>query len=106
MYRTIAIAVVVAMSLQVSPVIAAGAAGRAPRAAQAQTATLNGTAQTAQGQSLANYTVRLRNLQTGELTGTTTSNASGQFTFPGLNPGNYVVEVVNPAGTILATSTA
>jgi hypothetical protein len=37
--------------------------------------------------------------------GTTTTNAAGQFSFVGLNAGNYVVEVVNATGTVIATST-
>jgi hypothetical protein len=104
MHRVVAFTVAAAMSLNMSPLLAAGPA---PGAGQAQAAAaLNGTAQTAQGQSLANYTVQLRNLQTGQLAGSTTSNAAGSFSFSGLTPGNYVVEVVNPAGTIVGTSAA
>jgi hypothetical protein len=74
-------------------------------AAQAQsTGTLSGTAQSSNGQSLANYTVQLRNVQTGALVGSTTSNAAGSFTFDGLNPANYVVEIVNSAGQVVGTS--
>lgn len=109
MDRAIAVAVAIAMTVPALPGVAAKAASNpagSRHAGQQQTATLNGTAQTAQGQNLADYTVHLRNLQTGELTGVTTSNAAGQFTFTGLNPGNYVVEIVNPSGAIVATSPA
>ena len=44
--------------------------------------------------------------RTGQLAGSTTSNAAGSFTFTGLNPANYVVEVVNQAGTIVGSSSA
>jgi hypothetical protein len=53
---------------------------------------------------MANTVVQLRNLATGQLAGSTTSNAVGQFSFIGLNPGNYAVEVVNAAGQIVGTS--
>jgi hypothetical protein len=53
---------------------------------------------------MANTVVQLRNLATGQLAGSTTSNAAGQFSFIGLNPGNYAVEVVNAAGQIVGTS--
>jgi hypothetical protein len=48
--------------------------------------------------------VQLRSVSTGQLAGTTTANAVGQFSFVGLAPGTYVVEVVNTAGQIVGTS--
>ena len=74
--------------------------------AQAQAASLAGTAQSAAGQTLANVTVQLRDLATGQLTGATTSSATGSFGFSGLAAGNYSIEVVNAAGQIIGTSTA
>jgi hypothetical protein len=71
---------------------------------QAQAASLAGTASSSTGQTLVNATVQLRNLATGQLASTTTSNAVGNFAFAGLNPGNYAVEVVNAAGQIVGTS--
>lgn len=56
------------------------------------------------GKPLANVTVRLRNIDTGQLVGNTTANASGQFSFTGLPQGNFVVETVSANGTILGTS--
>jgi hypothetical protein len=76
---------------------------QAARAAQA-TGQIGGTASSAQGQPLANYTIQLRNVQTGQLVGTTTSNATGAFSFTSLNPGNFVIEIVNSSGTIIGTS--
>jgi Carboxypeptidase regulatory-like domain len=65
---------------------------------------LSGTASSSSGQVMANTVVQLRNLATGQLAGMTTSNLGGQFSFIGLNPGNYAVEVVNAAGQIVGTS--
>jgi S-DNA-T family DNA segregation ATPase FtsK/SpoIIIE len=71
---------------------------------QAQAASLAGTATSNTGQVLANYTVQLRNLATGQLAGTTTSSTTGAFSFGGLQAGNFAVEVVNVAGQIVGTS--
>src|SRR5262245_53247539 len=70
----------------------------------AATGSLTGTASSSSGQAMANTVVQLRNLATGQLAGSTTSNAVGQFSFIGLNPGNYAVEVMNAAGQIVGTS--
>jgi uncharacterized surface anchored protein len=73
-------------------------------AAPATTGSVAGTASDPAGKALANATVNLRDLTSGQLAGTTTSNAAGQFSFAGLAPGNYAVEIVNAAGEIVATS--
>ena len=56
------------------------------------------------GKPLSNITVRLRNVDNGQLVGNTTSSATGQFSFPGLSPGNFVIEMVSANGTIIGTS--
>ncbi len=101
MRRLIAVVLCVALSLFTTPLVAAGASSR-----QGQTGNLNGTAQNSQGQNLANYTVRVRNVATGQIAGSTTSGATGQFSFVGLDPGNYVVEIVDQAGNIIGASSA
>ena len=102
MRRFAASTLVLAMSLTGAPLFAAGPA---PSARQAQaTGSLTGTAQSSQGQTMANLTVRVRNLSNGNLAGSTTSGSAGQFSFAGLNPGNYAIEVVNAAGDIVGTS--
>jgi hypothetical protein len=104
MRRLIAFTTILALSLTSVPLFAASG-GRVAAIRQGQTTgTVTGTAQSAQGQTLANYTVRIRNLANGNVAGATTSNAAGQFTFAGLNPGNYAIEIVNAAGQIVATS--
>jgi len=94
--------------LQVVPLAAAPPAKPGALAGGAQapapSGIITGTAQGSTGQVLPNYTVQVRNLQTGQLVGTTTSDAAGNFSFAGLTPANYVVEVVNQAGVIVGTS--
>jgi hypothetical protein len=48
--------------------------------------------------------VQLRDVLTGELVGTTRCDRAGAFVFTNLNPGNYVVEVVNAQGDVIGTS--
>jgi Carboxypeptidase regulatory-like domain len=68
------------------------------------TGSLNGVAQGADKAPLRNYTVRLRDVTDGGIAGTTTSSGAGEFTFTGLWPGNYVVEVVDAAGQVVGLS--
>jgi len=77
--------------------------GSMPVFAQGQGA-VNGVAQSADKAPLPNYRVHVRNANTGELTGSTTSNQAGQFSFSGLQPGNYVVEIVDAAGKVVGLS--
>ena len=97
MKTLIASALVFALAVALAPV-------NLIAAARFQAGTIAGTA-TVDGKPLANVTVRLRNIDTGQLVGNTTANASGQFSFSGLPAGNFVVETVAANGTILGTST-
>lgn len=72
--------------------------------AQPQTGAINGVAADAAKNPLANHTVRLRNLATGEITSVTQSTTNGSFSFAGINPGNFAIEIVNSAGQVIATS--
>lgn len=73
--------------------------------AQAGTGGVNGVAADAAKNPLANHTVRLRNLTNGQITSVTQSTANGSFSFAGITPGNFVVEIVGPGNTgVIATS--
>jgi hypothetical protein len=98
MKKLIASALVLALAIAAAPI-------NLIAAARFQAGTISGVA-TVDGKPLAKVTVRLRNVDTGQLVGNTTANASGQFSFTGLGPGNFVVETVAANGTILGTSTA
>ena len=93
------LAVVVACTLSAAPLLEAAGGAQA-------TASVAGTARSGAGQPMANSTVQLRNLTTGQLAGTTTSSSAGAFTFAGLPAGRYAVEVVNATGQIVGTSAA
>lgn len=64
---------------------------------------ISGTA-SVDGKPLANITVRLRDVTNGQLVGNTNAATSGEYSFSGLTPGNYVVEMVSAEGTIIGTS--
>ena len=93
------LAAVIACTLSATPLV--GAAGGAQT-----TASVAGTARSNAGQPMANSTVQLRNLATGQLVGTTTSSSAGAFIFAGLPAGRYAVEVLNATGQIVGTSAA
>ena len=101
MRRFTAAALAFALTFAVAPLFAA----RAPRVGQAPAlGSIAGNVNTSAGQAVANDTVQLRNLVTGQLAGTTTSTATGAFTFAGVEAGSYAVEVVSAAGQIVGSS--
>ena|SRR5437867_1152998 len=101
MRRIVISAVMSAMLLQTLPVFAATAG----RLGSGQTqASVTGTATGQDGEILANMTIQLRDLSTGQLVGVATSTAAGGFTFMGIGPGNYVVEAISADGHIVGTS--
>jgi hypothetical protein len=74
-----------------------------PVAAQG-TGSVGGTATNSNGVVLSGTRVQLRNVDTGQLAGNTTSGANGGFSFTGLNAGNYVVEIVDATGRVIGVS--
>jgi Carboxypeptidase regulatory-like domain len=97
MNRVLAFALVVSMA-GASSVFAAG------KAQLPANSSIAGTAKQSSGATIPNATVQLRDMETGQLVGTTTSDAAGQFAFQGLNAGSFTVEVVSAAGEILGQS--
>jgi uncharacterized surface anchored protein len=72
---------------------------------QAASGQITGHASDVKRRPLSRTTVRLRNSDTGKLLSATTTDQTGGYSFSGLGPGNYVVEIVNDAGNILGVST-
>jgi len=92
--RSVMLTVVLALALAVTAFAAQG------------TGQISGTARNAQDQVLAGVKVQLRNVDTGALVATTKSAANGAFEFKWLNPGNYIVEIVDDSGKIIGASTS
>jgi len=101
MRRVLVFVMVMSLSVPLSTVIAAAA----PLLAQAA-GSISGKASSANGQTLGNASVRLRNLADGRIAATATTNAAGEFSFSALPAGNYSIEVLNAAGEIVGTSAA
>jgi len=106
------IAFVICLSLSVLPLAAAqvaeaaqtavgGAVGGAvPGASQA---VISGGVVSLGGQPLTGAVVQARNLVTGAVSGSSSTVTAGQFALS-VNPGSYVVEIVDAGGQIVGTS--
>src|SRR5437867_442182 len=101
--RTVAAALAVSM-LACLPLQAA--AGSTAKQQTQNTASIGGTAKASNGQTMASAKVQLRDINTGDLVGTTTSDAEGGFSFTGLAGGTYTVEVLSATGEIVGASAA
>jgi hypothetical protein len=109
MRQLLAIAVSSTLVLQVAALAAAprpGGARTGSVQAPASTRTIQGTVQSAVGQTLPNHRVQVRDLRTGKVAATGTSNAGGAFSFAGLPPAAYAVEVVRATGEIVGCNAA
>src|SRR5262249_27498679 len=97
MKRMLALALTVAMAPSGSTLFAA--------AARVQpNGSIAGTAPSQTGEPLANVTVQLRDLSTGQVVQTKTSDDKGGYVFADLPAGNFAVEAVNAAGQVIGTS--
>ena len=91
--RVMVLAVIVVMGTAMTALAAQG------------TGQISGIARDAQNQVLPGVRVQLRNIDSGNLVSTTKSAAvTGAFQFTGLNPGNYVAEIVDDDGKIIGTT--
>jgi hypothetical protein len=63
-----------------------------------------GTIRSEAGSPIANATVRLRNTGTGDVVTTSRTAADGRYSFNNVPAGNYVVELVDNDGKVIATS--
>ena len=96
MRRSIAIALASLLMLANAPQMFAAAKA---------TGSLTGLARTSAGQPLADHSVRVRDVRTGDVVATTRTGANGAFVVTALDPGSYVVEIVDAAGRIVGVST-
>jgi hypothetical protein len=64
---------------------------------------IRGTARDAAQRQLPQVNVQVRGAN-GQLVQTGTTNSVGQFSFAGLEPGNYTLEILDGAGNIVGTS--
>ena len=98
-----ALLVLLSATLVVASVPAAGATAERGKQ-QGATGLVQATARDAQQQILTGRTVQIRNVQTGQLVGSGKTDAAGQYNFPALPAGNYVLELLSAAGEIVGTT--
>jgi hypothetical protein len=102
MRKHFSLVLVLALTITSMPLAAAPAG----KASAFQQGGINGIARGADKAPLPNYTVRVRNAADGQIAGTTTTSAAGSFTFADLQPGSYVIEIVDAAGRVVGLSPA
>ncbi|MBA2303333.1 MAG: carboxypeptidase regulatory-like domain-containing protein [Acidobacteria bacterium] len=74
------------------------------RAGAAQEAgTIAGTAKREARKPFPEYSVRVRNVQQGVIAATVQLDPSGDFTLAGVDPANYLVELLNAKGKVVCT---
>jgi hypothetical protein len=91
------IAIVLASLLVFASVSGTSAAGTS-------TGTITGIARSTGGRPLNSHSVRVRSVRTGDVVATATTSGAGGFDVRNLDPGSYVVEIVDGAGRIVGTS--
>jgi len=79
--------------------VVVGIAASAP-VAHAQT----GLSVLGQGVDRRPFSVQVRDANTGELSGSTSTSQAGQFSFASLQPGKHVVEIADAAGKVVGLS--
>src|SRR5262245_56485330 len=73
-------------------------------ASQQDSIALKGRAFTTSLQAFPDVRVQIRDLKTGLLVNSTASNATGEFSFENLKPGDYIVELADASGHVLGMS--
>jgi Carboxypeptidase regulatory-like domain len=99
MRKLATIGLIIALATAGVPSAAFAAAQGGPSAAVA------GTVRRANMRVVANASVQIRNVESGDISGRSTTDDAGAFAFAGLGPGNYVVEVVDATGKVLGIGT-
>jgi Carboxypeptidase regulatory-like domain len=103
---TIGALALAAASLSAQSPAAAAATKLLPGTHQGVLSTIQGSAVTSSNGAIVNTAVRLRDVRSGRIVDSVTTDKQGMFVFKGVDPGNYVVEVMNPAAsnTVMASS--
>ena len=69
-----------------------------------QTGAISGDVRTGDKDPASRRTVQLRDAQSGRVVATNTTDKAGAFTFSGVQPGSYIVEVLGANQSVLAAS--
>jgi len=83
--------------------LTAGMATVATAAGSQDTASVRGTAKNEAKKPYTDYSVRARNVQQGQIGGTTQLDTDGNFSLASLPPAQYAVELLNRDGKVVCT---
>jgi hypothetical protein len=111
LFRLLTVSTVVVLAGTALPVAAqqqaASVAARAATKAAVRAtalATINGNAFNSVNGALPNIMVRLRDVKFGRIVGSSLTDHLGAYSFKGLDPGNYIVEIVSTDQTSIAAT--
>ena len=93
-----------AASLFAQAPAAAAATRLLPGTRAAVLSSIQGNAVSSSNSALLDTAIRLRDARNGRIVSTVTTDKQGMFAFKGVDPGNYVVEVMNPANNAVMAS--
>jgi hypothetical protein len=89
------LAMVFATGMIMQPTLGAGA--------QQDAGTITGTARKEAKRPFTDYSVRARNVQKGDIASTVQLDPAGDFTLAGVDPANYLVELLDSKGKVVCT---
>ena len=93
-----------AVAFGLAVAFASGLMQVAPSAGAGQNAgTISGTADKEAKKPYSDYSVRARNVQAGSVASTVQLDAEGKFVLAGVDPANYLVELLNAKGKVVCT---
>jgi hypothetical protein len=102
---TVGMLALAAASVSAQSPAAAAATKLLPGTRAGVLSSIQGNAVTSSNGPLVNTAVRLRDARYGRIVDTVMTDKQGMFAFKGVDPGSYVVEVMNPANnTVMASS--
>jgi len=86
------------------PTVSGGGTRLLPGTRPNLSSTIHGNVLTSTDGALSNRVVRLRDARFGHVIGTQVTDSAGFFAFDTVEPGSYIVELMNPDQTVLAAS--
>ena len=92
-----------AVALGLAIVFATGMMQTAGAGAAQSLGTISGSADKEAKKPYTEYSVRARNVQAGSIASTATLDAEGKFVLAGVDPANYLVELLDKKGKVVCT---
>jgi hypothetical protein len=101
----LAVAIVVALAVGAGGVPIAAQSTGLLQGTRALSSSIQGTAVNWTNSAMANTPIRLRDARLGRIIASVMTDRFGAFEFDGLEPGSYVVELMNPSNDLVLAAT-